>query len=296
VRSGSLKAIGTMVLGVAVFSLMDAGLKRLSASYPPMQVTCLRGAASLPFLLVSIAVTNSWSQLRTRSLVPHLARTGLGILMLMSFIYSVSVQSLTDSYAVFMSAPLMVAALSWPILGERVALPRWIAIVIGMTGVLIALKPSGAGFISLGGLAAALSAACYSVNALTIRILGRKDTNQAMVFWYILFLTVSAGALAIPGWRPIAAHDWLLIAIVGVTGAIAQQLVTAAFRLATPATVAPFEYTALFWGLGLDFTIFGILPSARVLLGGAIVIVGGLLLIREERRSQSTPAIAPLDF
>jgi len=108
VRSGSLKAIGTMVLGVAVFSLMDAGLKRLSASYPPMQVTCLRAAASLPFLLVSIAITNAWSQLRTPSFLPHLARTGLGMLMLMSFIYSVSVQSLTDSYAVFMSAPLMV--------------------------------------------------------------------------------------------------------------------------------------------------------------------------------------------
>lgn len=281
-----------MLVAVGFFSAMDAGLKQMSGFYPGIEVTFLRAAASLPFVIASIAWSGAWVKMRPVNPLLYLLRGAIGILMLVTFIYSVSVQPLTDSYAIFMSAPLMVAALSRLLLGEAVPPRRWLAIVIGLVGVLIALKPSGAGFISRGGLAAAVSAVCYAVNVLLIRMMGRTDSSHALVFWYLIVLTLGAAGLAYPGWQPVAAHDWPLIAFIGATGAVGQQLLTNAFRLAPPSTIAPFEYTALVWGLLLDLAVFAVLPGARVVLGGAIVILGGLYLIWDERRAPvAEPAV-----
>ena len=288
-RPVNLKAIGLMLIGVFVFSLMDAGLKRLSTGYPAIEVTTLRAAASLPFLLVWIAWTRSWRRLSVHSPALYLVRVALGVTMLVTFVYSVSVQPLSDSYAVFMSAPLMVAALSRVVLGERVPGRRWLAIALGLVGVIIALKPRGAGFVSPGGLAAAASAVCYALSVLSIRVLGRTDSNYAMVFWYVLVLALASAGLAAHGWQPVATAHWPLIAFIGATGALGQFLFTAAFRLAPPSAVAPFEYTALVWGLALDFGVFGIVPLPRVLVGGAVVIAAGVYLIWDEHRVAAEP-------
>jgi len=102
-----------------------------------------------------------------------------------------------------------------------------------------------------------------------------------------------AGALAWPSWKPIAPESWGWIALCGITGALGQYLFTAAFRLAPPSTIAPFEYTAMVWGVLLDWLVFATVPHARVLVGGAIVVAGGLYVIWDERRSaqQHMPVI-----
>jgi drug/metabolite transporter (DMT)-like permease len=289
VRPANLKAIGLMLIGVFVFALMDAGLKRLSTGYPAIEVTTLRAAASLPFLLAWIAWTRAWRRLGVHNPALYALRAALGILMLVTFVYSVSVQPLSDSYAVFMSAPLMVAALSRVVLGERVPPRRWLVIAVGLAGVVIALKPRGAGLVSPGGLAAAASAVCYALSVLSIRVLGRTDSNYAMVFWYVLLLALAAAAIAAPGWQPVASSHWPLIAFIGATGAIGQFLFTAARAGTPPSTVAPFEYTALVWGLALDYAVFGLTPLPRVLVGGAIVIAAGLYLIWDEHRVAAEP-------
>jgi drug/metabolite transporter (DMT)-like permease len=278
---------------VFVFALMDASLKFLSTSYPPLEVTTLRAAASVPFLCAWIAWTRSFRQLRVYNPALYVLRAALGILMLVLFIYSVSKQPLSDTYAVFMSAPLMVAALSRVVLGERVPLRRWLAIGTGLVGVIIALKPRGAGLVSAGGLAAAGAAVCYAVSILSIRLLGRTDSNQAMVFWYVLAVALASAGLAARGWQPVAPGHVPLIAWIGATGAIGQFLFTAAFRLAPPSTVAPFEYTALVYSLTLDYLVFGISPLPRVLVGGAIVIAAGVYVIWDEHRVAAEPLRAP---
>ena len=278
-----------MLLGVFVFALMDASLKRLSTQYPAVEVTTLRAAASLPFLLGWLTWARAWRRLGVSSPLLYAVRVALGVLMLVTFVYSVSVQPLSDSYSVFMSAPLMVTALSRVFLGERVPARRWLAITGGLCGVLIALKPRGAGLVSAGGLAAAASAACYALSILLIRVLGRRDSNHAMVFWYVLALALVSGAIAAPRWQPVAAAHWPLIAFIGVTGAIGQFLFTAAFRLGPSSTIAPFEYTALVWGLALDYAVFGLVPLPRVLVGGAIVIAAGVYVIWDEHRVAAEP-------
>jgi drug/metabolite transporter (DMT)-like permease len=133
-----------------------------------------------------------------------------------------------------------------------------------------------------------VAVACYSLAVVSLRLLARTDTTESMVFSFTVLLSVGAGLLAIPSWVPLLVDHWPLLAGVGVTGALGQHFITEAFRHAPVAVVAPFEYTALLWGVILDLVIWGVLPSAVTLVGGAVVIGAGLYLLRREARSRAT--------
>jgi drug/metabolite transporter (DMT)-like permease len=275
--TGNLRGIVAMLLAVALFSVMDAQLKLLAAHYAPMQVSFLRGATSLPFVLLPVLLRGRLARLRPVNLRLHLLRGVLSVVMLGSFVYAVRESSLATTYSIFMFAPLLVAALSAPLLGERVARAQWAAIAVGLAGVLLMLAPRGdAGWVSLGALAAVLAMVSYAFAAVSIRLLSRTDTTESMVFWFTALLALGAGVLAIPGWRPLDAGHWPLFAGIGLTGALGQHFITEAFRHARAAVVAPFEYTALLWGATLDLAIWGVLPVTITLAGGGIVIGAGL--------------------
>jgi drug/metabolite transporter (DMT)-like permease len=221
----------------------------------------------------------------------HFLRGVLMLFVLVAFVYAVRVLSLADAYAIFLAAPLIVTALSVPLLGEHVGWRRWVAICVGLIGVITMLKPSAASLVSLGAVAALLSATGYAFNAVALRIITRTDTTASVVFWMIGVMTVIAGCVAAPQWVEIRSADWILLAAIGLFSSIAQHLLTEAFRNAPPSVVAPFEYTALLWGIGIDRVVWGVFPSSRVYIGGGIVIASGLYLIWREH-STSAPPIA----
>jgi drug/metabolite transporter (DMT)-like permease len=280
-----------MIAAVAVFSFMDGILKLLSTRYPPMQVAALRGATSLPFTLAPVLIAGRLRDLIPRRWPMHLLRGALTTVVLGGFIYAVRELSLANTYSVFLSAPLIVAALSVPLLRERLDWRNWLAILVGFAGVLTMLRPSTAGLGSFGALAALVGATAYALSAIAVRVLTRTDTTVSVVFWTVGLMTVFAGIIAAPGWVAIAAGDWTWLLALGVLAATGQYLLTEAFRSAPPSIVSPFEYTALLWGVGIDRLVWHVLPSARVALGGGIVIASGLYLIWRERAgpARSTP-------
>jgi drug/metabolite transporter (DMT)-like permease len=145
------------------------------------------------------------------------------------------------------------------------------------------LRPSTSGLAGFGALAALLGAGAYALSAIAVRVLTRTDTTVSVVFWTVGLMTLFAGAIAAPGWVSIASADWKWLVALGVLAASGQYLLTEAFRSAPPSVVAPFEYTALLWGVGIDRVVWHVLPSLRVCLGGGIVIASGLYLIWHER-------------
>jgi drug/metabolite transporter (DMT)-like permease len=201
----------------------------------------------------------------------------------------VRVLSLADAYAIFLSAPLIVTALSVPLLKEHVGWRRWVAICVGLIGVITMLKPSTSSLVSFGAVAALLSAAGYAFNAIALRVVTRTDSTVSVTFWMISLMTVMALCLAAPHWTPIWGEDWLLLAGIGLFSSIAQHLLTEAFRVAPPSVVAPFEYTALLWGIGIDRVVWGVFPTSRVYIGGGIVIASGLYLIWREHVQRAPP-------
>ncbi|MBV8342597.1 MAG: DMT family transporter [Gammaproteobacteria bacterium] len=281
-----------MIVAVAAFSLMDMLLKLLTAHYPPLEVAVLRGAASLPFMLLPVLLRGRWRELRPHRPGIHLLRSALYVVSLVGFIFGVRALSLANAYAVFLSAPLFVAALSGPLLKERISTGNWAAILIGLAGVLVILRPSAESLATWGALAALAAAVGYALSVIAIRVLTRTDSTASVVFWTVSLMTLFTALLAAPGWVPIApAHGYWLLAL-GVLAAIAQYLFTEAFRSAPPAVIAPFEYTSLLWGVGLDRLVWHVLPSARVLLGGGVVIASGLYLIcHEHARASPEPGV-----
>ena len=203
----------------------------------------------------------------------HLLRGVLGIAMMASFVYALKRLPLSTAYSIFFVAPLLITALSVPILGEKVGPRRWSAIAVGLVGVLVVLRPT--------------------VSAITVRVLARTDPSQAITFWLLALMALGAGALALPGWVPLRAQDLWIVGGIGVAGAIGQYAITEAFRLAEASRVAPLEYSALVWGLLLDLTLWGVLPDAVTWIGAAIIIASGLYLIRREKvQGESTHAEA----
>jgi len=280
-----LRGIACMVAAVFVFSIMDSLMKRLSAHYGPLQISCLRCIASLLFLLLPITWQKNWASLRPKNAPLHLFRAVLGIGMLGSFVFAVHRLTLAQTYSLFLAAPLLMTALSVPIHGEKVTGRRWLAILVGLSGVLVILQPWGGGsFSMLAAAAAALATLCYSLSALTVRTLGRGNSSLSMVFWYLLLVSLGSGALAIGDWRPVPPSDWGWLVGIGVTGALGQMWLTDAFRRAPPSVVGPFEYTAILWAFGIDWIFWSATPSLSLLTGACIVAVSGIVVIIDERR------------
>lgn len=272
-----------MLLAVALFALMDTGLKLLSPHYPALQVAALRGMASLPFVLAwTLATVGLPSLLRVRWRL-HLLRAALGIAMMAGFVYGLRTLPLSTAYAITFVAPLLVTAMAVPLLGERVGPRRWTAIAVGLLGVLVILRPSGAGMWSGAGLAVLLAAFCYAASAITVRMLARSDSTQAMVFWLMALLALGAGLLAWRDWVPLQPRHLGLVLGMGCVGTVSQIALTEAFRRGEASLVAPLEYTALVWGALLDAALWGVLPDAMTWTGAAIVVGSGLYLLRRER-------------
>ncbi|TCT23427.1 DMT family transporter [Thermomonas haemolytica] len=283
IRRQPRRAAWLMLVAVAAFALMDAGMKALSAQYPPLQVAALRGAASLPWVLAWALWTAGPAGLRMVRWPLHLLRGVLGVLMLASFVYALKRLPMSTAYAIFFVAPLLITALSVPILRERVGPRRWTAIAFGLLGVLVVLRPSAAGMFTVAGLAVLVAATCYALSAITVRVLARTDRTQAITVWLLAMMAGGAGALALPDWVALRGEHLAIVIAIGIAGALGQYAITEAFRLGEASLIAPLEYTALVWGVALDLAIWGVLPGAITWVGAAIIVASGLYLLRRER-------------
>lgn len=282
------RGIVAMFVAVAAFSFMDALLKTFAAHYPPMQVTAMRALSSLPFLLLPLWWAGRLHEIRPTRPALHLLRGLLGVAMLFTFVWAVKEASLAGVYAVYMVAPLLIVALAVLLLGERPTAGLWIAVLVGMSGVLVILRPAAGGLPLWAGLVAAVSALCYALAAVTARLVLRTDRPASLVVSFLLIAGVVATAIAAPAWVALRPEHLALVAATGVLGAIGQHYITEAFRHAPASTVAPIEYTALLWGVGIDWVFWAAIPTANMLLGAALVVAAGLYVIWRERETAGT--------
>jgi len=282
-RDDNRRGIAAMLMAAGLFSLMDTGLKLLSPHYPAIEVAALRGLSSLPLIVGYVAWRGGFRRIFEIRWPLHLLRGALGIATLSMFTVGVRRLPLAEAYSIFFVTPMLITALSAVLLKERVERAQWIAIAIGLTGVLVVLRPTGEGVMTLGGLAVLASSAGYAVSAVLVRVLGRTDSGESLVLWLMVMMSAGAGAMAAPGWVPVRLeHGWILAGI-ALSGFVGQIAITEAFRDSEASAVAPFEYTALAWGVTLDWVLWKALPDRYTLLGATIIIATGLYLVRREK-------------
>lgn len=284
-----LAGILIMITGIASFAFMDALIKWLTADYPVPQVIALRSWFGLPFLLWLAMRGGGLPALRTRRPLVHVGRFLLVLVLSLGFFWALSMMKLVDAIAIAFASPIIITALSAPLLREAVGLRRWIAIVIGFSGVLVILRP-GTGVFEWAALAALGSTLAYALLMITTRALKSSESSAALMLYPQLGISLSGVVMVSFFWVTPSAADFGLFALAGFFGSIGVMCLTHAFRLAPAATIAPFEYTALLWATLLGYLLWDELPDRFTLLGTAIVIGSGLYIIyREARRPKDTP-------
>ncbi len=192
---------------------------------------------------------------------------------------------LVESHAVFTCYPLLIAALSGPVLGERVGWRRWAAIGVGFLGVLVILRP-GVAVVSPAALVPLASATMFALYGLLTRYAARFDDAATSFFW-----TGVAGAVAITpfglwAWEPMTATDWAWMATLCVTGAIGHWTLIRCYEVAEASAVQPFAFLQLVFAASIGITVFGETLAWNVALGAAIVVAAGVFTLWREARAK----------
>jgi drug/metabolite transporter (DMT)-like permease len=204
-----------------------------------------------------------------------------------SFFVGLRYLPLAEAFAITFAGPIFITALSVPILGEKVGIRRWSAVLVGLVGVAMILRP-GAAVFRPEALLPLTAAFCYAMVMLITRKLVRRDGTMTILFWTALGASfVTAAALPFD-WTAPSALDWLLFAFIGLAGTCTMFLMAQAYRHAPAAVIAPFDYSILIWGIIIGWVVWREVPDPGIWPGVAVLMASGLYIIYRETR-QSNP-------
>lgn len=283
--------IGLILASIVMLTTLDAGAKYLGERYPLLQVVFLRTLFGILPVLVHVAIQRQWTELMPKRWRGHILRGCLSTIAMIFFFASLQAMSLPDATALFFVAPLMMTALSVPLLGEQVGPRRWAAVVVGFAGVLIIVRP-GSGVFGWGALLPMGAALSYSLIVITVRFVGRTETAPALALWYTAVPILVSGAAMPWLWVPPEPMHWLIFLSTGLFGGTGILLMSFAYRIASVGALAPFDYTALIWAAGWGWLIWSDLPDLWTLVGAAVIAGSGIYIIHRETRLGRTPVAA----
>jgi len=281
------RGIFWMLASVGMFSVMDALVKHLTATYPVVEVMFFRNLFAFVPLIPLIVRDGGIGSLKTTRPVGHLIRAGIGFVSMISMFLAYKHLPLTEAFTISFAAPLMVTALSVPFLNETVGWRRWLAVGVGFAGVLVAVGP-GSGTFQPAAIFPLVGALGYALVMIIVRRLSETESSASIVFYFTLFCAVVSGVAMLFQWVTPSLADFGLLIVVGLMGGGAQLAMTTALRSSPVSVLAPFEYTALVFGVFFDVVVWAIWPTTQVLLGAAIITCSGLYIVHREtlRRSR----------
>jgi drug/metabolite transporter (DMT)-like permease len=294
VEDRPLVGISFVVLAVACFSGLDTVAKYLAVTGTPvLQVVLMRFLMAFVLVLVVFLPQHGTQLFYTRNPKLELARA-LMLLLTSSFNFmALRYLPLTVTAAISFSAPLLITALSIPLLRERVGWRRWVAIFVGFVGVLIVVRPGGTGFhwAMLLSIAATFAFAFLSI---INRSLAGVDSVHTQQFYSMGVAVIFLTPVAIPIWIwPDDMWVWFWFLAMGVLAFVGHLLMTAAFRYASASTLAPFNYPQIIFMSVLSWLIFSQPPDIAIYVGAPLVVGSGLYVWFRERRLSLERAMTP---
>ncbi len=282
------RPIAGMLYGSAAFTLFacgDAAFKWLSAGQSVFQAIAAAFLIALAFV-----VARAWLQGGLRSLVPRypglvLLRSVLLTGAVGSFIWAISRMPLADGYAIVFSVPVLVTALSVPLLGERVDRGGWIAVLVGFAGVIVMLRP-GFATLETAHLAALASAVMFAAGTIVMRRIPPDESELAPVVGVLVTTVLATAPIAAQDLRLPTAGDGAIVILAGIVNALGHLCLVRGLREAPAALVAPFQYTQIVWAVIFGTLIFGDRPDLVLAIGVVPVIGSGLYLLLAQGRER----------
>jgi drug/metabolite transporter (DMT)-like permease len=272
-----------MTAAILSFSVQDAAIKWLSRDYGLAQIIFFSRILAVPLAVLLAYRSCGLGQLRTRRPLLQIARASFTVCDMLCFTAAVWLMPLADAITIGFAAPLFMTILSVPLLKERVGPRRWTAVLLGFIGVAIALQPSGAGF-GLPSFYALGSALAFAVLIIFTRMLTATETVPCMMLWNsgivasVMFIAMLWNWHTPTGWG-----IWIFLLSASI-GAVAQLLITEAFRLGEVSLLAPIQYTSLLWAGFFGYVIFGNSPTLTLLVGAAVIVGSALYIVEREAR------------
>jgi drug/metabolite transporter (DMT)-like permease len=279
-RKGVLMMVGAML----IFALQDGISRHLAGAYNVYMVVMIRYWFFAAFV-VALAMRQPGGLRAAAISRQPLVQGFRAVLLIAEVIVTVqafTILGLVETHAVFVCYPLLVAALSGPVLGEHVGWRRWTAIGVGFAGVLIILQP-GVRAVSPAALIPLLAAFMFALYSLLTRYVARKDSAAVSFFWTGTVGALGATAVGIWFWQPMTAPDWGWMGLLCVTAATAHWLLIKAYEAAEASAIQPFAYLQLAFIAVLGITIFGETLRPEVVLGAAVVVAAGLFTLWRAR-------------
>lgn len=288
------RGILLMVLAMLLFASMDAGSKILIQTYSVIQILWVRFLFFFALALI-IAMANGGIRAAARTRRPgiQVLRAFVIVAEIAAFVLAFQHMGLADVHAIAAMTPLIVTALSVPVLGERVGKRRWLAVLAGFAGMLIIVRP-GLGITHPAAGLAIAAAGLFAAYQLLTRIAGRHDSATTSLLY---MAGVGVVALSVIGpfhwktpviqenWWAYWGGDWGLFFLVGLLGCGAHFALIEALRLAPAAVVQPFNYALFVWATVIGYLVFGEFPDAATVAGGGLVIGSGLYAFYREQRA-----------
>lgn len=303
--AGTVGAATILVSGLFLFSLQDIILKHFSDRYSVLQLVFLRGLIAMGLILLFIATTRTSIPLWSRKPKLILARGLLGFTSYITYYMAIAAMPLAEVVAITFTMPLFVTAMSAMILGEKVGLRRWSAVIFGFVGVMIILSPSGEFNPLAVGLAFA-AAISYAMHTIITRFLSSHDNPLTIAFNALLIFTLASaflsvlllsGTLVIDSPHPsllFFARDWvvpeqfdlLLILAIGAIAAIGFYCLSKAYCMAEASALAPFEFTYIIWAVVFGYLFWNEVPGMTTIVGVLILVSSSLYISYRERQHE----------
>jgi drug/metabolite transporter (DMT)-like permease len=290
VKTNTQAGIWLMILAVTIFAAQDGFSRHLAESYNVLMVVMIRYWGFAAFVLVwALRQPRGLRSVVTAQPVLHAARACLLIAEVCVIIWGYTLIGLIESHAVFAVCPLLVAAMSGPILGERLGWRGWAAIVAGMVGVIVILQP-GSGVFSPAALLPLAAASMFALYSVLTRMASRRDASFTSLFWSGVIGAVLMTAVGLPQWEPMAGADWVMMVVYALLALLGNYVLIKTYEMAEASVVQPFAYLQIVLVSIIGVIVYDEALEGHVIVGAAIVIVAGLVTLAATRRAGAVDA------
>ncbi|MBZ4689883.1 MAG: family transporter [Cereibacter sp.] len=277
----------------AIYASHDVVVKILGAYYSPIQIIFFSQLLTFPLVTVMLMNDRTDGNLRPRHPWWTVLRSACTVITGVSAFYAFSVLPLAQTYAILFATPLLITLLAIPVLGETIGIRRGLAIVAGLAGVMIVLRP-GAEALSLGHLAALTAAVTSSLASITVRKIGQAERSVVLLIYPMMANFIALG-LALPFvYQPMPVEHFGMIGIIAACGFVAMLAIIAAYRVGEAVIVAPMQYSQMVWAAIFGALIFHERPDLFTWVGAAVIIGSGLYIVLRESRghvSENQPVL-----
>ena len=279
------RGIGLMVAAVALFAIQDGFSRYLAESYNTLMVVSIRYWVFAAFVILWALRRPEGlvASVRSRHLPAHILRAVLLVAEISIIVWGYTLIGLIESHAVFAICPLLVVALSGPILGERISLKRWVAVGIGMAGVLIILRP-GADVFSWPALLPMASAILFALYSVLTRLTTKGEASFPAFFWPAVIGAVLISFAGVPNLQAIHRADIPAFAAYTLVSILSNWVLQKTYQTAEASVVQPFAYLQIVFVSGIGLLIFDEVLKPQVAIGAAVVIAAGLYALTLDRK------------